>query len=320
MEETVMTAKSTYVRFDDSIPLDPVWVALGESWRLALRAAKLADLTIVNYLDTQRRFGLFLVQSGLSGRPRDVTRQQVQRWLIDLYDQGYKATSVAGRFRGLQQFFRWLKEEEEIESSPMARMKGPQLPEEVKRVLSDAEVQALLKTCQGKDAKSRRDLAVISLLFDTGMRRSELSGILLERLDLREQLVVILGKRNRERIVAFGVATARVLDRYLRSRGEHPRASSPRLFLGQRGPLTGDGVYQIVTQRAAQAEIEGISPHTLRHTYAHLFLEAGGQESDLMEQAGWRTYEMMRHYSAALRAKRAREAAKRLSPGDRLGQ
>lgn len=316
-----MTAKGTMIAFDEAAwaKVDPGYVALGESWRRALRANNVSAKTVETYLAAWQRFGVFLAQHRYHQEPADITRAEIEEWLIWMREEGYSDATVLNRYRGIQNWFHWLFKEDEIEADPTAKMKPPTVPDNPKRILTDEEVRALLKVCNGKDFMARRDLAMISLLFDTGARREGVATIRMDRLWLDDGLVEVQEKGRRARVIGMGTQTVMVIDRYLRSRKAHRFASSERLFLGLWGPLTGDGLYQIFKKRAASAGITDVSPHSLRHTYAHLFLEAGGQESDLMAQAGWNSPSMVRHYGRALRQKRGAEAAKRLSPRDRLG-
>lgn len=298
--------------------LDPLFDALGASWRRSLQAENMAPQTLRIYLEAHHRLGAFLARAELPQRPAQITREHIERWVIDMYEQGYAAASVSVFYRGIHRWFAWLCEEEEIAVSPTRKMKPPKVPETYKPVLSEEQVKAILEACQGREFADYRDLALISLLFDTGLRRSEAASIRLDGLNLDEQFVVVAAKGRRDRVIAFGRQTLRTLDRYLRHRAKQTFQADPHLFIGTQGALTPSGVYQIVCARAAAAGLTGIHPHLFRHTYAHLFLEAGGQESDLMAQAGWRSPQMVRHYGAALREKRARESAKRLSPADRM--
>jgi site-specific recombinase XerD len=295
------------------------YAALGVSWRRSLMAENKAPNTIAGYLLAHERFGAFLAAQGLPQRPEAIRREHVEAWLVAMFDeQRYKPRTVANRYEGLHAWFTWLEGEEEIAASPMRRMRAPHVPMDHKPVLTDEQVKALLATCSGRSFVDRRDLALMMLLFDTGMRRGDLVSITLEHLNLDDQSVVIRAKGRDERMVAFGRQTVRVLDRYLRARATQPHAQDPHLFIGQHGKMGGTGIYWVLTERAKQAGLEGIHPHRLRHKFSHEFLAAGGQEGDLMEQNGWTTTKMARHYGAALRNQRAREAVKRLSPADRM--
>lgn len=312
-------ARKVWTPLDATIELDAAYAAFGASWRRSLQAENMAPQTLAIYLEAHKRLGLYLAHAGMSQDVRAIRRAHIEGWLVQMFADGYAPASVSVFYRGIHRWFTWLEEEEEIAASPTRKMRPPIVPETYKPVLTEQQIDALLATCSGREFADYRDLAMLSLLFDTGMRRSELAGMTLERLNLDEQFLVVPAKGRRDRVIAFGKQTVRVIDKYLRKRALHPHAGQPWVFVGQRGRFTGDGVRQMLEKRAVQAGLGDlhIHPHLFRHTYAHLFLEAGGQESDLMAQAGWNSPAMARHYGKALREQRAREAAKRLSPADR---
>jgi integrase/recombinase XerC len=140
--------------------------------------------------------------------------------------------------------------------------------------LSDDQLRRLLKACEGKNFTSRRDTAIIRLLIDTGLRRSDCVGIAQD--DLDDQVVMVLGKGRRPRLVPFGHRAALALDRYLRLRAEHRSAHLPSLWIGQHGATTASGIFQVVADRGASVELPGSHPHQLRHSFASSWLDAGG--------------------------------------------
>lgn len=287
--------------------------SLIESWERSLLARNLAPRTIYGYTEAARRF-----HEDAGKTPEEVTRDDIRTHLAALAET--KAPNTVGiRFRSLQQWFKWLHEEDEIPGNPMVGIKPPAVPEQPVPVVEMESLRVLLKACSGKEFADRRDAAILRLFLDAGVRLEEMAGITVTDLDLRGQVVKVLGKGRRHRVVPFGVKTAQALDRYVRARARHRLAAEPGLWLGAKGKgtMTGNGIYQMVKRRAAEVGID-LHPHQLRHTFAHEWLDNGGNEGDLMAIAGWRSRSMLQRYGSAAAASRARRAHRQNSLGDRL--
>lgn len=293
--------------------------ALAASWRRSLAAAAKSPRTIEGYLTTQGQFTKWCAANGHPTDPAEQTRRDVEEFIAELLATKARGT-VALRFRNLRAWFNWLVLEDEITVSPMAGLRQPKVETKVVPIITDADLTKLLDTCRtDKTVIGRRDYALLRILVSTGMRRGELAGLRLDDVDLDGGVVIVRrSKTGSGRIVPIGAKATAALDRYLRSRPRHAKANSDKLWIGHRGDFTGEGIRQMVIKRAREAGIEHVFVHQFRHSFAHGWLAAGGQEHDLAQVAGWSSTAMLARYGASAAAERSRQAHKRLGPGEKL--
>lgn len=307
----------TAYTIDDAIP----------SYRRHLRAGGRTDATVDRtYIPHLEKFNRFLIDRGMPRNVRAIRREHIEAYLEHLATEGIgrkgrvglRPASVSLAYRSIRPFWKWLVEEDEIERSPMERMKPPIVPVEAPPVIREEQMIALLKACEGTGFEERRDMALLRLLYDTGMRRGECANLKVEDVDWERDVVTVFGKGRRVRACPFGKQTAKALDRYLRLRARQAHGDEPWLWLGRRGRLLDSGILQVVRRRGRQAGLAKLHPHLFRHTFAHEMLSAGMQEGDLLMLGGWRDRGMLSRYGASAAEERARDAYKRLSPGDRF--
>lgn len=300
---------------------------MAASFRRHLRATGKAPRTITLYDLCIRLFCGWLRDRGRPETLDQMTRHAISAWLADLQEVNDDST-VAMRFRGLRRFSRWLVSEGELDKAPTEGVDVPQRTDKPVRIITDEEWRRLMKACsrpRGRAGKfdqdifdGRRDEVILRLLLDCGFRVSELTGITLDDVDLDRELAYVVGKGSRPRAVPFSAKTGQAIDRYLRMRSAHPRAASETLLISQRGPMSPDGIRWRLERLRGIAEVPGLHPHALRHTFAHRWLLNGGQERDLMNLAGWRSDAMLQVYARSTAVERAHEAHRRMRKSDNL--
>lgn len=293
---------------------------LRKSFDRALRAADKSPQTVRLYDQAVIFFGRWLAEQGMPETLDELTRSAIREWLAGLRDAGLSANTRKMRYRGLHRFCQWLVDEDELATNPMAKLEAPAVTDEpAVPIVSDADLTRLLNTCRGKSFADRRDQAIFRVLLDTGIRVGELAGMTTDpsRLDLDTAIALVTGKTG-TRFVYFGDRTVQAVDRYLRVRSDHRWAHLPKLWLGERGGLTEDGIRARFEVRCDEASLPRIHPHQLRHTWANDFLANGGQERDAMRLAGWKSDAMLGRYGSVAADERAKAAAQRLRRGDRI--
>ncbi len=159
--------------------------------------------------------------------------------------------------------------------------------------------------------------AAVRQLHDGGrvvvMAGAGVNDATIEASDLWRREITVRGKGGRPRVVRIGHEAARALDRYLRIRARHAQAHRPQLWLGvnNRGPMTANGIYQMIARRGRQCGVDAWT-HRFRHHFSHTWLDRGGAEGDLMELNGWSSPQMLRRYGASARSARARRTYDRI--------
>lgn len=298
---------------------DP-WARLLRDWDSSLRAANHPESTRYNYLLAAVQFARFLAGSGDAREPAAAGRKNVEAFQISVIETLSAATAL-NKYKALQQFFRWLVEEGEIEQSPMMHVRKPKVVQKVIPVISDQDTRRVLQASAGNDFVQLRDEALIRMYANTGARLSEIGGLRLTDVDLELEAVHLRGKGGKDRWVRLGPKTARALRRYLRSRARRKGAADiAELWLAARGaqPLQPNGIKIRLKRLGDRAGVGNVYAHRWRHSFAHEWKLRGADTGDLMLVLGWSSDETPRRYGASAAAERAQQVHARLGIGERF--
>jgi len=288
------------------------------SYRRHLLAEGRSLTTLPNYLIAVRQFVKFLESEAPGTDLLNASRADVEAWMVSLRGQ-FRPATIWTRHVNLRGFFDWLVREEEIPRSPFGprtdrRLRPPVIPESPKDVVPTEKLAELFRRFDRK--REWRDAVIVSVLYDTGMRASELANTLTEYVNLEGGTILIpTTKGKRVRVVRISPPTTRYIDRYWRK----PRRAPEYMVNGNRGAMTRSGVYQVVSALFEGVGLPGIGPHDLRHTSAtHQVLSGEITEASLMALMGWQSPEMARHYTNQGRVQAAFRDHEKSSPMTRL--
>ena len=282
---------------------------------LECKVRRLAKSTINNY-GKHLSYLLHYLEEQEITRLEDISRVHIKQFLLIKEEQGCKPQYINDLLKVFKTFFRYCVDEEYLKVNPAAKVKNVRQPKVLIRTFNEDEVLKMLNHHNGHDFISLRNKAMLALFFDTGMRLTEVLTMRDEQ--IRDGHLVVWGKGSKERVVPFSPYLAKLLMKYRIARDAYfeMKNTTPQayFFLSYRGKrMTQEIVSKIMKQTAAAVGVRAdirVSPHTCRHTFAHLQLKNGLDIYTLSRLLGHEHIGITQKYLNGIRDYEVLEAAK----------
>ena len=248
-----------------------------------------SPLTVEGYRKDLEEFFSFLESEGI-GEGEDIRYPEARLYVTRLYERELERATISRKISSLRSFFKFANTRFGIDDQAFRSLYHPKKEEKLPQFFYEEEMEQLFEANAGSSPKQIRDTALLELLYATGMRVSELTGLAVQDADLELDIVRVMGKGRRERYIPFGHFAADALGRYLDSARPAIMKGNKhdRLFVNMRGtPLTDRGVRHILEEMVKKAALHiSIHPHMLRHTFATHLLNNGADMRSVQELLG----------------------------------
>lgn len=245
----------------------------------------------------------------------EFTLDALRRWLADAMGAGKSRATLARRTAAARAFSTWAYRRGDISADAAARLKAPKVNRPLPTVVKGERAGELVEAGAADDAHPAeylRDRAMLELLYATGIRVGELTGLNLGDVDLARGLAHVTGKGNKQRVVPFGDEAAAAVSEWLEFGRAELTGDTQAMFVGSRGGRIDQRQVRRIVERAGQrAGVEHVSPHTLRHTTATHMLEGGADLRVVQEMLGHTSLQTTQIYThvSAQRLKRVYDQA-----------
>jgi integrase/recombinase XerC len=216
----------------------------------------------------------------------DIDTGAVRAWVARMHGASLSPVTIGRKLAAVRSYASWLCRVGTLQSNPARAIRNPKAPQNLPRFLSEPEIRSLLESPDDSDL-GRRDRAVLELLYATGVRASELTGLDTDTIDLDQRTVQVLGKGRKERLVPYGSCAAAAVRDYLKVRALWASRSAA-LFLSPNGNrLSTDELRKLLAKHLRNAAInKRVTPHAIRHSFATHLLNAGADLRAIQELLG----------------------------------
>ena len=257
---------------------------------------RLAPSTCSYYIGEVTRFGRYL-QTQQILEVDDIESYHVRNWQMGLLEDGESPGTITKQLAALRAWFKYLRKEKYCSRDIMVKITPPKMPKRLPVFFRESEVEKIYSDIFPNTFDGELDKLVLRILYETGMRRSELASLTMDNIDLTALTIKVRGKRNKERIIPIENELAQNISRYfalrnkreeeLRMQNEH-YSPTPRLLINGKGRPVSEGMIYLIVEHymSGISNAERTSPHVFRHTFATHMLNEGANIDAIKELLG----------------------------------